>query len=128
MRLLLDTHTFLWWNQNAPQLSHTASQLIQDSRNQVYLSAASTWEIAIKVGRSRLILPAPLDQFMTESIQANAFSPLPIEVSHTLEVYNLPALHADPFDRILIAQSRMEHIPLLTADTEIAKYDVEILW
>jgi PIN domain nuclease of toxin-antitoxin system len=118
----------LWWNLNDPQLSDVIRQLISDGRNEIYLSAASTWEIAIKAAKGRLELPVTPSQFIANSLSAYKFRPLAVELSHSLEVYHLPTHHIDPFDRMLIAQSRLEDMPLLTADAEIVRYEVETIW
>jgi PIN domain nuclease of toxin-antitoxin system len=128
MRALLDTHTFLWWNLDAPQLSAEAREFIAKGSNEIFLSAASGWEIAIKAARGRLTLPEPPDQYVADRMRLHRFSALPIELSHALEVYRLPDIHQDPFDRLLIAQSQLEDIPLLTADPEIHCYQVEVIW
>ncbi len=128
MRALLDTHTFLWWNLDAPQLSAEALEFIAKGSNEIFLSAASAWEIAIKAAKGRLTLPEPPDQYVAERMRLHRFSALPIELSHALEVYRLPDIHQDPFDRLLIAQSQLEDIPLLTADPEIHRYRVEVIW
>jgi PIN domain nuclease of toxin-antitoxin system len=125
---LLDTHTFLWWNLDNPQLSDTARDFIADGSNQIFLSAASAWEIAIKAGKGRLTLPEAPDQYVANRMHMHRFSALPIELSHALEVYKLPELHADPFDRLLVAQSIMEKLPILTADPEIFRYGVDVIW
>ena len=128
MRALLDTHTFLWWNLDAPQLSSVAREFIATGDNEIFLSAATAWEIAIKAAKGRLTLPEPPDQYVAERMRLHHFSALPIELSHALEVYRLPDIHQDPFDRLLIAQSQLEKMPLLTADFEINRYQVEVIW
>lgn len=128
MKALLDTHTFLWWNTNDPRLSTIARAFIADGRNQVFFSAASAWEIAIKAARGRLDLPSAPDQYVADRLRSNGFSPLPIQISHTLEVYHLPRHHADPFDRLVVAQSRLEKMPLLSGDSDIERYDVQRIW
>lgn len=128
MRALLDTHTFLWWNLNDPALSDAARAFIGDGRNEIYLSAASTWEIAIKTAKGRLLLPDKPDKYIADRMQLHRFSALPIAISHTLHIYDLPPIHADPFDRLLIAQSQLEGIPILTADADIKRYQVEVIW
>ena len=128
MRGLLDTHTFLWWNLNDPQLSETAREFISDGRNQIFLSAASAWEIAIKFGKGRLELPEEPVQYVAQRLTRHRFSPLPIQLSHAAQVHHLPDIHADPFDRLLIVQSQLEGLPLLTADSHIGRYNVKIIW
>lgn len=128
MNALLDTHVFLWWNMDDPQLSPTARAFIGDGQNEIYFSAASAWEIAIKFARERLALPQSPDRYVAERLSLHRFTPLPIQLSHALGVYTLPDIHRDPFDRLIIVQSQMEGLPLLTADADIARYDVEVIW
>lgn len=128
MKALLDTHAFLWWNLDDPQLSQVARAFISDGRNQVYFSAASAWEIAIKYARGRLELPEPPDQYVARRLVQHRFIALPIRLSHALQVYTLPEFHRDPFDRLLIVQSQMEAMPLLSVDAEVARYNVEFIW
>lgn len=128
MRALLDTHTFLWWNTEDPQLSARAREIIADGRNEIILSAASVWEISIKAAKGKLILPEPPEQYIANRMELYRFQPLLIQVSHATRVYSLPHHHDDPFDRMLIAQSQVESLPLLSADPEIRKYDVEVIW
>jgi len=128
MRALLDTHTFLWWNLDDPQISPTAREFIIDGANEVYLSAASAWEIAIKCARGRLVLPEPPDHYVANRLTLHRFQALPVQLSHALHVFNLPDLHRDPFDRLLVAQSQLEDLPILTVDRDIARYDVDIVW
>jgi PIN domain nuclease of toxin-antitoxin system len=116
MRALLDTHTFLLWNLDAPQLSTEARELIAKGSNEIFLSAASAWQIAIEAAQGRLILPDPPDQYAVDRMRLHRFSALPIELSHALEVYRLPAIHQDPFDQLLIAQSQLEDMPILSGD------------
>lgn len=128
MKALLDTHAFLWWNTNDSQLSETARGIISDGRNEIFLSAASAWEIAIKFNRGRLVLPEPPEKYVSSRMLLHHFQALPVQVSHALHVCVLPDYHRDPFDRMLIAQARLEKLSLLTSDSEIARYDVTIVW
>lgn len=128
MNVLLDTHVFLWWIDNNPNLSSRACGIISDAGNAIFLSAVSGWEIAIKARLGKLTLPGDLERFIADQLVVNAFSSLPIQLSHALHVYTLPAIHRDPFDRILVAQGQLEDMPILTADSQIAKYPVEVIW
>ncbi len=128
MRALLDTHTFLWWNLDAPQLSAGAHAFITQGSNEIFLSAASAWEIAIQSAKGRLTLPVPPDQYVAERMRLHRFSALPIALSHALEVYRLPPIHQNPFDRLLVAQSRLEDMPILSGDPEIGSYEIEVIW
>ena len=128
MRALLDTHTFLWWNMDDPKLSPRAREIITDGRNEIFLSAASAWEIAIKASKGRLTLPESPDHYVAKRMAYHHLAALPVSLSHALHVWNLPPIHPDPFDRLLVAQSQLEKIPLLTGDPEIGRYEVEVLW
>lgn len=128
MKVLLDTHAFLWWIGDDPQLSPQARKIISDGANILYLSAASSWEIAIKAKLGKLKLPSNLASFIAEQLADNAITSLAVEMHHALHVYALPDYHRDPFDRMLIAQAQLEKLPILTADPQIARYPVEVLW
>jgi PIN domain nuclease of toxin-antitoxin system len=128
MRFLLDTHAFLWWITDDPQLSAVARGIIGDSDNELFLSVASAWEVAIKAGLGRLSLPERPDRFVPDQLTKNNIRPLPIEMSHALHVARLPAIHGDPFDRLIIAQSMLEKIPIITGDSVIPRYRVKTVW
>jgi PIN domain nuclease of toxin-antitoxin system len=128
MRVLLDTHTFLWWITDADSLSGAARETLADGANEVFLSAVSAWEIAIKAGRGRLTLSDEPHRFVTQQLIKNSFHGLPLHLAHALHVYGLPEHHRDPFDRLLVAQSQLEGLPMVTADAEIARYDVSVIW
>jgi PIN domain nuclease of toxin-antitoxin system len=128
MNVLIDTHTFLWWNMEDPQLSERAKAIIADGQNEVYLSAASVWEIVIKTAKGRLILPESPAQYISRRMSQNRFRSLPVQISHAVHVLELPLYHNDPFDRLLIAQSRLESLPLVTQDEDILRYDIETVW
>ena len=128
MRLLLDTHTFLWWTTEDPQLSVHASNLIADGHNQLFLSVVSIWEIAIKAAKGKLILPEEPAPYLASRMDLYRIVPLPVEMNHALHVYTLPTHHADPFDRLLVAQSQIESLALVSKDEEIRRYDVEVIW
>jgi len=128
VRALLDTHTFLWWNLDAPRLSQRARALIGDVGNDFLISAAVAWEIAIKHGKGRLDLPAPPLSYLPDRIAHYGYEPLPITIAHALRVATLPNHHSDPFDRLLIAQAQVEGLPILSADSRLARYNVEVIW
>lgn len=128
MKLLLDTQVFLWWIVDEESLSDHARNLMRDGSNILFLSAASAWEIAIKASIGRLDIGGEPAQVIAEQMAANAIQPLPIQVSHALHTYDLPAHHRDPFDRLLIAQSQVENLPILTADRLISRYEVNTVW
>ena len=128
MRALLDTHTFLWWITDQPRLSAHVRALIGDGANEFYISAATGWEIAIKAQLGKIELPREPVAYVAEQLTLNAFVELPVRLKPALQVYALPALHRDPFDRLLIAQSQLEDLPLLSADPQIARYPVQVIW
>lgn len=128
MRYLLDTHTFLWWNMDDAQLSSLAKELISDSNNEIFLSAASAWEIAIKTARGRLTLPEDPTRYISNRLSLHGFQALPVQINHAVHVYKLPMYHADPFDRLLIAQSQIEAMPLISVDVDIRRYELEVVW
>jgi PIN domain nuclease of toxin-antitoxin system len=129
VKVLLDTHAFLWWITDEPRLSSRARRTIGDSSNQVYFSAASGWEIAIKARLGRIRLAGDeIESFVAEQVAANGFEVLPIHLNHALRTYALPRHHADPFDRMLVAQAAIEEMPLVSADRKLADYGVRIVW
>jgi len=128
MKAVLDTRTFLWWNMDDLRLSATAREIISDGRNRIFLSAVSVWEMVVKVSKGRLLLPDAPAAWIPSSMASNRFSGLSVEISHTLEVYRLPAYHNDPFERLLAAQCRVEKLPLLSADSSLQAYGIEVLW
>lgn len=128
MRLLLDTQVFLWSIAATERLSRRARRVIEDGANDVFLSAASAWEIAIKAGLGRLSLPSDPERFVPEQMSANAFQPLPVELRHALAVYGLPKVHSDPFDRLLVAQAIAEGLTIVTSDERLGDYPVKMLW
>lgn len=131
MRILLDTHAFLLWIDNDSRLSANVDALIRNGTNEVLFSAASSWEIAIKAQLGKLALPtntASLEEFVLDQVAKNYFTILPIQVDHTLAVYRLPLHHRDPFDRILVAQSQVENVPILSDDPLIRQYTAQVIW
>jgi len=126
MRLLLDTHVLLWWLEGGLRLSDRARALIGCPRNSAFVSAASTWEISIKAALGKLDLE---DESFPESLETeDRFAPLPISLAHGAAAGRLPRHHDDPFDRMLIAQARMEDLTLITHDKAFDSYDVRIVW
>ncbi len=128
MKLLLDTHVFLWWVVDDPQLSRRVRDAIGDSGNDVFFSVASAWELAIKTALGRLVLPGPLEALLPQQLALNGFHVLPVALPHALAVAVLPLYHHDPFDRLLVAQARIEKMVLVSGDRRIARYDVERIW
>jgi PIN domain nuclease of toxin-antitoxin system len=127
-RLLLDTHTFLWWVNDAPELSDAARDTISNSNNECFLSVASCWEMAIKSSLGKLELAKPVDRFVLEQITENSFTILNIELRHTAKVESLPFHHRDPFDRLLIGQAISEKLILVTADRMFSQYEIQMIW
>ena len=128
MKALLDTHVFLWWIMDDESLTPYIRDFIADEGNDLFLSSASCWEIAIKAKIGRLKLTENPEKFIPDQMIANNISGLPIQLVHALYVYNLPDHHRDPFDRMLVAQARIEKISIITNDRLIADYDVKIIW
>lgn len=128
MRLLLDTHAFLWFLLDDPQLSATARTLIEDPANDVEVSPASYWEIAIKIKLNKYALPEPYRVFMEREIVDNDFRILHIEPKHTALLTTMPLHHRDPFDRLLVAQALVESIALVSNDLALDAYGTNRLW
>jgi PIN domain nuclease of toxin-antitoxin system len=124
VNLLLDTNALLWWLENSPKLGRRAKSKI--ANEDVWTSSASVWEIAIKLGARRLRLSFPLTR-MPSAIEAEGFSPMPVTIEHAIEVSELPRHHDDPFDRILIAQARLEGMTIVTSDFLFDAYKVPLL-
>jgi PIN domain nuclease of toxin-antitoxin system len=127
MKILLDTHTFLWWDSDPERLSKAALELCGDSKNSLFLSAASVWEMQIKIQLGKLKIDLPLSDLILQQ-EINGVEILPVHVSHVFEISNLPAHHKDPFDRLLIAQVRVEGMVFVSADPVIAQYPVKVVW
>lgn len=128
MNAILDTHAFLWMVTDDRRLSEAARVVIADGANQVFLSTASMWEIVLKAGAGKLHVTGGAARFLEREMRRNRLSPLPIQPAHVLRVPTLPAIHKDPFDRLLIAQAQVENLPLITADPEIKRYPVLVIW
>ncbi|MCC7441886.1 MAG: type II toxin-antitoxin system VapC family toxin [Bdellovibrionales bacterium] len=128
MKILLDTHCWLWWLEGNSRLRRDVAERISDRNHEVYLSAASAWEISIKFGLGKLKLPAPPRLFVPDRLAKHGFSSLEIHTMHVLEVADLPPVHRDPFDRLLVAQARLERMRLVTSDPVFKKYDLDLIW
>ena len=126
MRYLIDTPCWLWLQSDPEQLSEPTLALLSNPQNELLLSAASAWEIAIKYARGALVLPASPEDYVTSRMQQSATSPLPVTQLHALRAASLPPHHDDPFDRLLIAQAQSENLPIVTADRAFHAYDVTI--
>ena len=128
MRLLLDTHSFLWFLLDDPKLSQTAKRSIADPDNDIDISPASYWEIAIKISLNKYSLPEPYEPFMERELATNQFRILPIAPKHAAALTSLPFHHRDPFDRLIIAQAMVEQIPVISGDEAFAAYPVTRIW
>ena len=128
MRYLLDTHVWLWMLADPDRIRADLAAELRASRTRLLLSAASSWEIAIKTGLGKLELPAPAGRFVPEQLAEDGIDPLPIQHAHALRVADLPPHHSDPFDRLLVAQAQLERCTFLTADAQILDYDVDVVW
>jgi len=124
MNLLLDTHVFLWWCAQNPRLSTAATQAIADPDNTIFFSLASAWEIAIKQALGRVKTPEPIE----DAVQKNEFSPLEISFEHARVAGTLPPHHRDPFDRMLIAQAKVDRLTFVTHDSSMQPYEIDLLW
>ncbi len=127
MRLLLDTHIFIWWTSAPQRLSSHALALCADSTNQLLLSVASIWEMQIKLQLGKLKLTLPLQQLVVDQQQRNGMVVLPIESAHVFALQRLPTHHNDPFDRLLIARALVEDLKLLSVDNVFTAYPVAVL-
>ena len=128
MKILVDTCTFLWIASKSPRLSKTAVAIFLDRNNERYLSAASAWEIGIKHALGRLPLPARPELFVPKIREASGIVALDIDEPSALHAGKLPTLHADPFDRMLVAQAIVHGMTILTPDPEIEQYAVRVMW
>ncbi len=128
MRAVLDTSVFLWFISDSDRLSINARNYIADMENELILSVASLWEIAIKTSLGKLELLRSFDQLITTQLEENEVKVLPIELNHLSEVIKLPFHHRAPFDRIIIAQSMAEELPVITSDAAFQRYPISVIW
>jgi PIN domain nuclease of toxin-antitoxin system len=129
VKVLLDTHAFLWWvSGGGVQLSDRVRELIETPATEALFSAASAHEIATKVRSGRLQLPGTAARYIPDRVARHRFAALPVQLEHALRAGELPMIHRDPWDRLLIAQAQVERVPILTADPAIGRYDVETIW
>ena len=128
MKLLLDTHAFIWWDSNPDKLSPRALTLCQDRRNTLIVSVASLWEMQIKAQLGKLKLNIPMAELIEKQKETNAIKVLTISLEHILELGNLPTIHNDPFDRLIIAQARVEDAMIISTDSILAQYPVTVVW
>lgn len=128
MKVLLDTHAFLWYVLADPSMSSAATAVISDSGNDVLVSPASFWETAIKVSLGKYTLTVPFEVFWREGIDGNGFDTLNVDIRHAAVVAELPFHHRDPFDRLLVAQAMVEGVPLVSADEPLDAYPIRRIW
>ena len=128
MQILLETHAFIWFIEGNNSLSSTARDSILKPENQLYLSIASLWEIAIKLNLDRLSFAEPFEQLIPHQMKLNSIHSLPISFVHLNQLIGLPFHHRDPFDRLLIAQAISEKLPIITRDKSFPDYEVELIW
>ncbi len=127
MKYLLDTHTVLWWNSDAPRLSNNVINIIRSRKNTLFLSLVSVWELQIKINTGKLTLPISLEAFIIKQ-QKNRINLLNINLQHIYGLASLPLYHRDPFDRLLVAQAIATNLPLITDDSQIVQYPVQVIW
>ena len=128
MKVLLDTCTFLWIVGGSPRVPARVRDIFQDPATDVFLSAATAWEIALKHQGGRLPLPAPPDRFVPVQRDAHGMTSLPIDEESALHLARLPALHRDPFDRMLVAQAIVHGMAILTPDPLVTQYPARVVW
>ena len=122
---MLDTHVWLWLQTTPERIRHEVVELLADRANTLLLSAASSWEIAIKYRLGKLPLPGPPAEYVPERMRLSGVTALPIEHAHALRVADIPEHHGDPFDRLIIAQAQLLNVPIVTADGQFLAYEVE---
>ena len=128
MRFLIDTHAWLWLQSDPERLPPSVLDMLEDLGNDVFVSAASAWEIAVKHQSGRLRLPDPPLTYVPRRMVDSGCKPLSIEHAHALRAGQLPRHHRDPFDRVMIAQSQILDLPVVTRDPAFSLYDVDLLW
>lgn len=128
MKLLIDTHVFIWLNDDSSQLSNKVKELYLSREHEVYLSIASAWEMQIKVQLGKLGLAMPIEALVSQNIQDNDLYLLPIDLSHIAQLEKLPPHHKDPFDRMIIAQAMVEGFTIVSIDHVFADYAVPVIW
>lgn len=126
-RCLLDTHVWLWAQSDRSKLRASALALLTEPASELLLSAASAWEIAIKYAIGKLALPVPPKLYVPDRLRRSDTEAIPVELAHTLRAAELPDLHRDPFDRLIIAQAQILHLPIITADKKFDGYDVTLI-
>ncbi len=128
MKLLIDTHVFIWLNEESSQLSNKVKELYLSREHEVYLSIASAWEMQIKAQLGKLDLAMPIEALVSKNSQENDIYLLPIDLSHIAQLEKLPPHHKDPFDRMIIAQAMVEEFTIISIDGVFADYTVPVIW
>lgn len=128
MKLLLDTHAFLWWVEGTPAVGRRARAAVSNPDNDVLFSIASCWELAIKLSLGKLRLAQSLERFIPEQLRLNGFSLLDVQLTHVVRVADLPFRHRDPFDRLLVAQALEDDLTIVSADRVFRQYGVALIW
>jgi PIN domain nuclease of toxin-antitoxin system len=128
MRILIDTHVFIWWTSDSQKLSLTLYNLLTSPKTQVILSVVSIWEMQIKLSLGKLELKTALPELVEDEVKQNRIELLPLDLSHIYALSNLPNYHRDPFDRLLIAQAKSEELVIISIDEKFDGYDIERLW
>jgi len=128
VRLLLDTHAFLWWVADAPELSPRARAAIGDAGNACFFSAASCWEMAVKISIGKLEIAGTVERFVPHHLSVNGIQELPVEIRHAAGVARLPFHHRDPFDRLLACQAIEEDLAIVSADRIFRRYGLKRVW
>lgn len=128
MRLLLDTHAFLWWVADASEFSPRAKAAVARADNECFVSAASCWEMAIKVSIGKLELGGTVERFVPHHLSVNGFQELPVEIRHAARTARLPFHHRDPFDRLLACQALEDDLAIVSADPIFRRYGVKVIW
>ncbi len=128
MQYLADTHCFLWYISGHTNLSSSARKLIDEKQNQIYVSIASLWQIAIKSALGKLTVIQSFEDLISDQLKRNDFTVLPISLDHLATLTTLPFHHRDPFDRLLIAQARTDDRPIITKDKIFNDYEVRVVW
>lgn len=128
MRLLLDSHSILWFSDDSPKMPESIKRIIEDKANEKFVSLASVWELAIKFTTGKLKFTDPPELYLADLLRLNHFQLFPLTFSHVVSGAALPYYHRDPFDRVIIAQSLLEEIPVVSADTVFDAYGVNRIW
>jgi PIN domain nuclease of toxin-antitoxin system len=128
MKYLLDTMVWLWSVGPSKTIGAAGLEILASAEEDIYLSAASSWEIAIKTRLGKFHLPEPPGRYVPKRLAAQGIRSLPVNLEHSLEVYDLPPHHADPFDRMIIAQAIVEGMTVLTSDRDFGKYPIDVIW